>query len=192
MELPMADPDPTTTCLFDSTGIERLVSALAESIADRKDSLEGAFLVGIRRRGVPLAERLRTVLKERAGVEIPLGVLDITLYRDDLSLISPQPLVRGTEIRCDINETRTILVDDVLYTGRTVRAALDALADFGRPRRIELAVLIDRDHRELPIQADHVGERVETEAREQVEVHLQEVDGEDKVILIRRAARDGR
>ena len=172
--------------LFDAAAVERLISSLADSIVARESSLDDAQLVGIRRRGAPLAERLREVLRKRTGVEVPLGVLDITLYRDDLSLISPQPIVRGTEISTNIDGARTILVDDVLYTGRTVRAALDALADFGRPRRVELAVLIDRDHRELPIQADHVGERVETEAREMVEVHLAEVDGKDEVLLLRR------
>lgn len=172
--------------LFGASEVKRIISDLAQSILARDDSLDGALLVGVRRRGVPLAQRLQRALEERTGIVIPLGILDITLYRDDLSLISPQPLVRGTEISTDIDGTRTLLVDDVLYTGRTIRAALDALADFGRPRRVELTVLVDRGHRELPIQADHVGERVETQAEEMVEVRLEEVDGEDKVILLRR------
>ena len=172
--------------LFDAAKVEGCIEALAESIHRRNGALEGAILVGIRRRGVPLAERLGASLRRRASVEVPQGILDITLYRDDLSLISPQPQVRGTEIDLDINGTRTILVDDVLYTGRTIRAALDALADFGRPRRVELAVLIDRGHRELPIQPDHVGETIETEAQDMVEVRLREVDGEDAVLILRR------
>jgi pyrimidine operon attenuation protein/uracil phosphoribosyltransferase len=163
-----------------------MVRTLVDGILGREDSLDRTLLVGIRKRGVPLARRLAAEIRSRTGKEVPLGVLDITLYRDDLSLISPQPLVRDTEIGTDINGTRTILVDDVLYTGRTVRAALDALADFGRPHRIELAVLIDRGHRELPIHADHVGETVETDAEEMVEVRLQEVDGKDEVVIIRR------
>ena len=182
----MTDSRSTPRSLFDSLGVGRLVSALADGILARESSLEGAVLVGIRRRGVALAERLGRLLRERSGVEVPQGILDITLYRDDLSLISPQPLVRGTDIAANIDGTRTLLVDDVLYTGRTIRAALDALADFGRPRRVELAVLIDRGHREVPIQADHVGERIETEAMEMVEVRLEEVDGRDEVVVIRR------
>lgn len=172
--------------LYDAAGVDRMVRSLVDGILGRGGSLDRTLLVGIRKRGVPLASRLAAEIQARTGKEVPLGVLDITLYRDDLSLISPQPQVRGTEIGTDINGTRTILVDDVLYTGRTVRAALDALADFGRPHRIELAVLIDRGHRELPIHADHVGETVKTDAEEMVEVRLQEVDGKDQVVIIRR------
>ena len=164
--------------LFDAAKVEGCIEALADSILARNGSLDGTILVGIRRRGVPLAERLGSALKRRAGVDVPLGILDITLYRDDLSLISPQPQVRGTEIDLDISGTRTILVDDVLFTGRTIRAALDALSDFGRPRRIELAVLIDRGHRELPIRADYVGRNVPTARSETVEVVVEgEMEG---------------
>ncbi|MCZ6602286.1 MAG: bifunctional pyr operon transcriptional regulator/uracil phosphoribosyltransferase PyrR [Planctomycetota bacterium] len=182
----MTEPRGQPQLVHDARGVDRLIAVLVDSILERESSLENTAIVGIRRRGVPLAERIREGLKSRTGNDLPLGVLDITLYRDDLSLISPQPLVRGTDIKFNISGTRTLLVDDVLYTGRTVRAALDALSDFGRPRRIELAVLIDRGHRELPIQADHVGAKVETEAREMVEVRLRGIDEEDQVLLLRR------
>ncbi|MCZ6689770.1 MAG: bifunctional pyr operon transcriptional regulator/uracil phosphoribosyltransferase PyrR [Planctomycetota bacterium] len=182
----MTEPQGQPKVVHDAQGVDRLIAVLVDSILERESSLENTALVGVRRRGVPLAERIREGIKSRTGNDLPLGVLDITLYRDDLSLISPQPLVRGTDIEFNISGMRTLLVDDVLYTGRTVRAALDALSDFGRPRRIELAVLIDRGHRELPIQADHVGGRVETEAREMVEVRLRGIDEEDQVLLLRR------
>lgn len=182
MEQSMTEPRH----LLDAKAVDRIIVSLTDGILGRDPSLDDTVLVGIRRRGVPLAERLRRILEDRKGVDVPLGVLDITLYRDDLSLISPQPQVRGTDISMNINGTRVILVDDVLYTGRTVRAALDALADFGRPKRVELAVLIDRGHRELPIHADHVGQTVETEAREMVEVRLRDLDETDDVMILRR------
>ena len=142
-------------------------------------------LVGVRTRGVPLARRLAASLREITGVEVPTGALDITLYRDDLmkTAVGPQPIVRRTEIPFSIDGRHIVLVDDVLYTGRTIRAALDALIDFGRPRTIQLVVLVDRGHRELPIKADYVGKNVPTSRRETVHVRLAEIDGRDEVAL---------
>jgi len=139
--------------------------------------------VGIRTRGVPLARRLAARVRDRSGIEIPVGVLDITLYRDDLTDIASQPVVRDTVLPFGVDGRRIVLVDDVLYTGRTVRAALDQLIDFGRPRRIELMVLVDRGCRELPIQADYVGKQIETTRKQMVEVRLKEEDGRKKVVL---------
>jgi len=149
---------------------------------------DGLVIVGIQRRGVPLAERIVAAIAEHEGVTLPVGALDITFYRDDLSLIAQQPIVKGTDIPFDLNGRTVILVDDVLYTGRTIRAAMDALVDFGRPRAIRLAVLVDRGHRELPIRADHVGKNVPTSRDELVKVHLVEVDGEDAVRIERPEA----
>jgi pyrimidine operon attenuation protein/uracil phosphoribosyltransferase len=142
-------------------------------------------LVGVRSRGVPLARRLARALREATGVEPPVGALDITLYRDDLmrNAVGPQPLIRRTEIPFSIDDRKILLVDDVLYTGRTIRAALDALIDFGRPKAIQLVVLVDRGHRELPIKADYVGKNVPTSRRESVQVRLEEVDGHDEVVI---------
>ncbi|MFW0967383.1 MAG: bifunctional pyr operon transcriptional regulator/uracil phosphoribosyltransferase PyrR, partial [Thermacetogeniaceae bacterium] len=143
-------------------------------------------LIGIRRRGVPLASRLSERIKEIEGTSIPLGILDITLYRDDLSQLDYHPLVRKTEVPFSITGKKVVLVDDVLYTGRTVRAAMDALMDLGRPQLIQLAVLIDRGHRELPIRADFVGKNVPTSRKEQINVSLLEIDGEDKVTIVEK------
>ena len=149
----------------------------------RQAGTEGLVLVGIQRRGVPLAERIATAIEEHEGAALPVGALDITFYRDDLSLIAQQPIVKGTTIPVDLNDRTVVLVDDVLYTGRTIRAAMDALVDFGRPRAIRLAVLVDRGHRELPIRADFVGKNVPTARREAVRVLLRETDGEDRVVI---------
>ena len=147
--------------------------------------LDDLALVGIRTRGVPIARRLSAVLHDITDVAVPTGVLDITLYRDDLMRhpVGPQPVLRKTEIEFSIDDRRILLVDDVLYTGRTVRAALDALIDFGRPRSIELVVLVDRGHRELPIKADYVGKNLPTSLRQSVQVRLEEVEGVDEVVL---------
>ncbi|HEX5829185.1 MAG TPA: bifunctional pyr operon transcriptional regulator/uracil phosphoribosyltransferase PyrR, partial [Candidatus Limnocylindrales bacterium] len=145
-------------------------------------------LVGIQRRGVPLAHRVADAIREHEGTEVPVGALDITFYRDDLSLVAQQPIVKGTAIPFDLNGATVVLVDDVLYTGRTIRSAMDALIDFGRPRAIRLAVLVDRGHRELPIRADHVGKNVPTSREEIVKVLLAETDGEDGVEIERVAA----
>lgn len=147
-------------------------------------------LIGIRTRGVPLAQRLAELIKEHEGTVIPVGTLDITFYRDDLTLISPQPVVHRSNIPFAINEKKVVLVDDVLYTGRTVRAALDALMDLGRPSMIQLAVLIDRGHRELPIRADFIGKNVPTSKRELIQVKLKEVDGEEKVLILESEPED--
>jgi pyrimidine operon attenuation protein / uracil phosphoribosyltransferase len=144
-------------------------------------------LVGIRTRGVPLARRLARTIKKAGGVEPPVGALDITLYRDDLTTIAPHPVLKGTDIPTSIDGRTVILVDDVLYTGRTVRAALDELIDFGRPARIKLAVVVDRGHRELPIRADFVGRTLTTSREEVVQVLVREEDGEDRVVLLERS-----
>jgi pyrimidine operon attenuation protein/uracil phosphoribosyltransferase len=160
-----------------------LVEKLAASIVAEGAGIEESAIVGIHTRGVPLAARLAAILNGRWGIRVELASMDITLYRDDLSDVASQPEVRATRIDFDVSGKRIILVDDVLFTGRTARAAISELLDFGRPGRIELAVLIDRGHQELPIRADHVGKKVETKASQKVEVHLKEIDGEDGVFL---------
>ncbi len=165
--------------------IRRATIRISHEIVEKQAGTAGLVLIGIQRRGVPLAQRLAAAIREHEGVEVPVGALDITFYRDDLSLIAQQPIVKGTDIPVDLNDKTVVLVDDVLYTGRTIRAAMDALVDFGRPRAIRLAVLIDRGHRELPIRADHVGKNVPTSREEQVAVRLVEVDGEDSVSIER-------
>ncbi|MGI6036011.1 MAG: bifunctional pyr operon transcriptional regulator/uracil phosphoribosyltransferase PyrR [Limnochordia bacterium] len=169
--------------IMDEEGIRRCLRRIAHEILERNRGVENLGLVGIRTRGVPLAERLARNIEEIEGKPVLAGTLDITLYRDDLTMVAPQPLVRKTEIPFDVTDRRLVLVDDVLYTGRTVRAALDALMDLGRPQSIQLAVLVDRGHRELPIRADYVGKNVPTSHREDVQVFLLEVDGEDKVLI---------
>lgn len=166
--------------------IRRAVSRIGHEIAERNEGVRNVVLVGIRRRGVPLARRIAAALVDFEGVEVPVGSLDITLYRDDLALRGPAPVVHATNIPVDITDRVVVLVDDVLYTGRTVRAALDALSDLGRPERIQLAVLIDRGHRELPIRADFVGKNVPTAREERIETKLHEVDQtEDGVFIVR-------
>jgi pyrimidine operon attenuation protein/uracil phosphoribosyltransferase len=166
--------------------IRRAIVRISHEIVERQAGTEGLVLVGIQRRGVPLAQRLAVAIAEHEGVTLPVGALDITFYRDDLSLVAQQPIVKGTTIPVDLNGKTLVLVDDVLFTGRTIRAAMDALVDFGRPRAIRLAVLVDRGHRELPIRADHVGKNVPTARDELVKVHLAELDGEDAVRIERR------
>jgi len=167
--------------------IRRALIRVSHEIVERSSGTGSLVLVGIQRRGVPLARRIAVAIEEHEGVGVPVGGLDITFYRDDLSLIAQAPLVKGTAIPVDLNGWTVILVDDVLFTGRTVRAAMDALMDFGRPRAIRLAVLIDRGHRELPIRADHVGKNVPTSREETVRVSLEEIDGEDGVRIERSA-----
>jgi pyrimidine operon attenuation protein/uracil phosphoribosyltransferase len=169
--------------IADADGIRRMLTRIAHEIIERNKGTENLVLVGIRRRGVPLASRLRELIKEIEGTQVPLGVLDITLYRDDLQTIAQQPIVRTTEIPVDIDEKIVVLVDDVLFTGRTVRSALNALIDFGRPSAIQLAVLVDRGHRELPIRADFVGKNVPTSSKEVIGVKLMEIDGVDSVVI---------
>ncbi len=171
--------------VMDSQRMARTIARIAHEIVERNRGLEELALVGIRTRGVPLARRLGAAIGEIGGTAVPTGSLDITLYRDDLMRqpVGPQPLVRSTEIPFSIDGRRILLVDDVLYTGRTIRAALDALIDFGRPRFIQLVVLIDRGHRELPIKADYVGKNLPTSRSQSVQVRLVETDGLDEVVL---------
>jgi len=168
---------------MDADRISRALTRIAHEIIERNHGIGDVALVGVRSRGVPLARRIATVLGTVTGDEVPTGALDITLYRDDLmrNPVGPQPLVRKTEIPFSIDNRTIVLVDDVLYTGRTTRAALDALIDFGRPKAIQLVVLVDRGHRELPIKADFVGKNVPTSRKESVQVRLQELDGIDEV-----------
>jgi pyrimidine operon attenuation protein/uracil phosphoribosyltransferase len=171
--------------VMDADRMQRSLTRIAHEIVERNGAIEELAIVGIRERGVPLARRLARRLHEITGHEVPTGALDITLYRDDLMrhAVGPQPVVRSTDILFDIDDRLILLVDDVLYTGRTIRAALDALIDFGRPKAIQLAVLVDRGHRELPIKADYVGKNVPTSRRESVQVRLEEVDGHDDVLI---------
>jgi pyrimidine operon attenuation protein / uracil phosphoribosyltransferase len=167
--------------------IRRATIRLSHEIVEKQAGTEGLLLIGIQRRGVPLARRIAAAILENEGAEVPVGALDITFYRDDLSMVAQQPVVKGTELPFGIDGRTIVLVDDVLYTGRTIRAAMDALVDFGRPQAIRLAVLVDRGHRELPIRADHVGKNVPTSREEIVKVHLEETDGEDGVEIERVA-----
>jgi pyrimidine operon attenuation protein/uracil phosphoribosyltransferase len=171
--------------LMDADRMSRTLTRIAHEIVERNRGVEQLALVGIRSRGVPIAKRLARSLFEITNEQVPTGALDITLYRDDLMrhAVGPQPLVRRTEIPLSIDDRIIVLVDDVLYTGRTVRAALDALIDFGRPKAIQLVVLVDRGHRELPIKADYVGKNVPTSLRESVRVRVQEIDGRDEVVI---------
>ena len=174
--------------IVDAAGIDRALERIARELVDSQRGLERLRLVGIRTRGVPLALRLARKIQDLVGSAPPSGILDINLYRDDLSLkAAPHPVLRRTEIPFEVDGSRIVLIDDVLFTGRTIRAALDGLMDLGRPEAIRLAVLIDRGHREVPIQADHVGQSVATTRDEQVQVRLAEVDGKDEVLLIRPA-----
>jgi pyrimidine operon attenuation protein/uracil phosphoribosyltransferase len=170
---------------MDADRMSRALTRIAHEILERNRGLDEIVLVGIRTRGVPLARRLARSLKDINGHDVATGALDITLYRDDLMrmAVGPQPVVRRTEIPFSIDDRKILLVDDVLYTGRTIRAALDALIDFGRPRAIQLVVMVDRGHRELPIRADFVGKNLPTSSRQSVQVRLQEIDGEDEVVI---------
>ena len=171
------------TVLMDGDAIRRALTRISHEIVEKNKGIDELMLVGIRTRGVPIAERVADEIEKIEGKRPQVGVLDITLYRDDLSSMAYQPLVRPTQMPTDISGKTIVLTDDVLYTGRTIRAALDALIDMGRPHIRQLAVLIDRGHRELPIRADYVGKNVPTSAHETVSVALQELDGEDKVML---------
>jgi len=167
--------------IMDSDDIARAITRIAHEIIEKNRGSKDVILVGIRTRGAPLALRIADVMKAIEGKPVPVGVMDITLYRDDLQLVAKQPIVGKTEIAADLEGKVVVLVDDVLFTGRTIRAALDEIMDFGRPRAVQLAVLIDRGHRELPIRADYVGKNVPTAARENIMVKLREQDGEDAV-----------
>lgn len=169
--------------IMDKMAMKRALTRIAHEIIERNKGVDQVALVGIRRRGGPLATRLARRIEEIEGIKIPVGVLDITLYRDDLTTLSAQPLVRRTEVDFNINDLVVVLVDDVLFTGRTVRAAMDALIDLGRPKCIQLAVLVDRGHRELPIKADFVGKNVPTGKQEIISVMVDELDEKDEVLI---------
>lgn len=169
--------------IMDESGIIRAVTRIAHEIIEKNKGVEDLALIGIQRRGVPLAKMIAEKIKGVEGKDVPLGILDITLYRDDLSLLAEHPIINGTDIGFQIDDKKIVLVDDVIYTGRTVRAAIDALMDTGRPRMIQLAALIDRGHRELPIRADYVGKNVPTSKFEVVNVNLYEFDRENSVTI---------
>ncbi len=177
--------------VMDADRIARSLTRIAHEIVERNKGVDGLALVGIRTRGVPIARRVARTLKEITGDEVPTGALDITLYRDDLMrhAVGPQPVVRRTEITFSIDDRKIVLVDDVLYTGRTIRSAIDALIDFGRPSAIQLVVLVDRGHRELPIKPDYVGKNLPTSRDESVQVRLEEIDGKDEVVIEHVAVR---
>ena len=186
-------PDRTVTIrqktqLMSATEIERTLVRLAHEIIEKNNGVEGLGLVGIRRRGVPIAQRLGEIIKRIEKKPVPVGTLDITLYRDDLSTLGPKPVVQKSEIGIPVTGKSIILVDDVLYTGRSTRSAMDALFREGRPLRVQLCVLIDRGHRELPIEAAFIGRSVQTSENEIIEVKLQEVDSAEKVLLMEKVA----
>lgn len=174
--------------LLSAEELGRTLQRMAHEIAEKSGGAKDLALVGVRRRGVPLSQRLAKSIKSFAHVDVPVGTLDITLYRDDLSTVGAQPVVQSTDIDFPVDNRDLVIVDDVLYTGRTIRAAMNGLFDLGRPRRIRLCVLIDRGHRELPIEASFIGKTVQTSETEIVEVRLQETDGEERVMLVDRVA----
>ncbi len=169
--------------IMDAEDMERALGRITHEILERNRGVEGLVLIGIRRGGVDLAERLKAKMERLEKVKIPWGIIDITLYRDDIGASLPRPVVGKTEIPFSLKDKKVILVDDVLYTGRTVRAAMDALIDLGRPQFIQLAVLIDRGHRELPIQADYIGKKISTSAEEDVAVFFRQRGGQDRVVI---------
>ena len=187
---------PTPTRLLDSEDVRRTVARIAHEIVERNPDLDHTALVGIHTRGVPLAQRLRTLIAEFGGAEVPVGTLDITFHRDDVLVrgsdapLHPQPVVKATRLDFQLEGMTCILVDDVLYTGRTIRAAIESLFEYGRPARVQLAVLVDRGHRELPIRPDYVGKNLPTASNEHVQVQLVEVDEVDAVLL-EKARNDG-
>jgi len=186
----------SATVLLDSEAVSRALTRIAHEIIEGNADLDLVALVGIQTRGVPLASRLRRLVEERSGVELPLGALDITFHRDDVHVRDGgrppgrQPVVRATSVPFSLEGRTVVLVDDVLYTGRTIRAAIDALLDFGRPARVQLAVLVDRGHRELPIRPDYVGKNLPTARRERIQVELLEVDEVDGVLLVSESEDD--
>jgi pyrimidine operon attenuation protein/uracil phosphoribosyltransferase len=180
---------PERTTILDARALSRALQRMAVEVLELARGTDGLVLIGIQRRGVELAERIAQLIEQAEGVVVPRGALDITLYRDDLETVGPKPVIGETRIPADLSGKHVVIVDDVLYTGRTARAALDELADFGRPKRISLCVLVDRGGRELPIQPDIVGLRVPVNSGERVDVLVQEVDGTDQVELVRGGGR---
>lgn len=172
--------------LMSASEMDRTLVRLAHEILEKSEDLSKLAFIGIRRRGVPIADRLAKKISSLEKLEVPVGILDINLYRDDLSTVGAKPVINSTEINFDIGDRDIVLTDDVLYTGRTIRAALDALFDHGRPARVQLLCLIDRGHRELPIEARYVGRKVPTTRNEIIEVKLQEIDGMEKVLLVEK------
>ena len=170
--------------LMSAEDVQRALVRVAHEIVERNKGAENLILVGMQTRGVPLAKRLAATIQGLEGIDVPVGSLDISLYRDDLSSLSLKPTVHRTDIPVDVTDKQIVLVDDVFYTGRSIRAAMDALMDLGRPQSIQLAVLVDRGHRELPIRADYVGKNIPTSKNEEIKVDIKEVDGEDKVIIV--------
>ena len=171
--------------LMDEAQIQRAITRISHEIVERNQGLDNVCLIGIQRRGVPIASRIRDNLEQIEGIKVPMGILDITFYRDDLSTLSAHPVVNGTHIPFDVNDKKIIIVDDVLFTGRTIRSAMENVFDMGRPSLIQLAILIDRGHRQLPFRADYVGKNVPTALSEQIDVELKEVDGRDIVLLLK-------
>ncbi|OQB14049.1 MAG: Bifunctional protein PyrR [Firmicutes bacterium ADurb.Bin193] len=177
------------TVVMDEQAMQRAISRIAYEIIERNRGTQNLAIIGIQRRGVVLAKRIAEKIREAEGAEVPVGIVDITLYRDDLSLLSKHPIINGTDIHFPVEGKIIVLVDDVLFTGRTVRAAIDAVLDFGRPKAVQLAVLVDRGHRELPISADFRGKNLPTSSSEIVQVYVTEFDGENKV-TINKAVKD--
>ena len=176
-------PAPKVVTVMDADAMRRAITRIAHEVLERNKGTDGLALIGIRSRGVHIADRIAAAVQAIEQVDVPRGIVDITLYRDDLSRGDQTPQVRGTEIPFGVEGRKIVLIDDVLYTGRTIRAAMDALMDFGRPENIQLAVMVDRGHRELPIRADYVGKNLPTSRNQQVQVRLVEMDGVDDVIL---------
>jgi pyrimidine operon attenuation protein / uracil phosphoribosyltransferase len=177
--------DMTARQIMTADDVRRAVVRISHEIVEKHGGTERLVLVGVQRRGVPLARRIAEAIEQHEGARLAVGALDITFYRDDLTMVAHQPVVKGTDLPFDVNGLTIVIVDDVLYTGRTVRAAMDALMDFGRPSAIRLAVLVDRGHRELPIRADHVGKNVPTSRDEVIHAHMVEFDGVDEVVIDR-------
>lgn len=169
--------------IMDANGIARAITRISHEILEKNKGTENLVLIGIQRRGVPLAERISNKIAEVEGTNVPVGILDITFYRDDLSMLSEHPVINGTQIDFAVTDKKIVLIDDVLYTGRTVRAAIEAIMDLGRPKMIQLAILIDRGHRELPIRADYVGKNVPTSKKEIIHVKVKEIDEVDCVTI---------
>lgn len=174
--------------ILDADDLRRALNRIAHEIVERNGGTDGLILIGLRTRGVPLARRISALIEQHEGEQVPVGSLDITYYRDDLTRIAHAPIVKRSDIGLEIAARTVVLIDDVLFTGRTIRAALDALTDHGRPRAVRLAVLVDRGHRELPIRPDHVGKNLPTSLDESVVVRLQETDGRDQVVISREEA----